>query len=56
MHDFATEAQRESTVKNVILNDSITQITTPYFKFFELDVMCKIGNKEYVDNMIIDFF
>ena len=56
MYDFATESQLESIVKNVILNDEITQITTPYFKFFELDTMCKIGNKDYVEDMISSYW
>ena len=56
MYDFATEAQLESIVKNVILNDDITQITTPYFKFFELDIMCKIGKKDYVEDMISSYW
>lgn len=56
MYDFATETQLESIVENVILNDDITQITTPYFKFFELDVMCRIGNRQYVEDMIKSYW
>lgn len=28
---------------SVLLNDNIPAITTPYFKFYELDVLCRMG-------------
>lgn len=34
--------------KNVILNDQVPQITTPYFKFYELEMMCNLGMKKKV--------
>lgn len=52
MYDIATEEQIESIKKNVLLNDEITQITTPYFEGYELDVMGKIGNFDYIENKI----
>ncbi len=53
---YATEKQRESIVQNVILNDAIVQIRTPYFKFYELEAMCNIGNDEYVMEQILDYW
>lgn len=52
MYDIATESQVESIKTNVLLNDDITQITTPYFEGYELDVMGKIGNLDYIENKI----
>lgn len=49
---YGTEAQRKSIVKNVILNDEVPQISTPYFKFFELEAMCTIGKLDYVFEQI----
>lgn len=43
MYDIADEKQKASIVENVLMNDAVTQITTPYFKFFELDVLCGLG-------------
>lgn len=52
MYDIATEQQVQSIRSNVLLNNSIPQITTPYFEGYELDVMGKIGNFEYIENKI----
>ncbi|MBO5197939.1 MAG: alpha-rhamnosidase [Lachnospiraceae bacterium] len=46
MYGIVDEKRTESIVKNVLMNDAVTQITTPYFKFFELDVLCKLGYLE----------
>lgn len=41
--DVASKEQQQSIVRNVLLNADIPQITTPYFKFFELDALCRLG-------------
>lgn len=53
---FADKKQRENIIKNVILNDKIPQISTPYFKFYELEAMCDIGNFDYVTNQIRNYW
>lgn len=45
---YATEEQREKIIKNVILNDEIEQIKTPYFKFYELESLCNVGKYDIV--------
>ena len=40
----------------MIHNDKIPQIVTPYFKFFELDMMGKIGERQYVLDQIRDYW
>ena len=45
----ASAEQRESIVRRVILNPEVPQITTPYFKFFELDALCRLG---YLDEVL----
>lgn len=40
----------------VIKNEEIPAITTPYFKFFELDAMCRIGEYGYVSEMISSYW
>ena len=49
---YGTDAQRESIVQNVILNNEVPQISTPYFKFYELEAMCTIGKLDYVFEQI----
>ena len=45
---IACEEKSLSIVKNVIKNDAVAPITTPYFKFYELEAMCLIGDMDYV--------
>lgn len=52
MYDIADENQTRLITENVLLNDNIAQITTPYFEGYELDTMGKIGNLEYIENKI----
>ncbi|MBQ3341262.1 MAG: alpha-rhamnosidase [Kiritimatiellae bacterium] len=35
--------QRESVLGNVIFNDNVMEIQTPYMRFYELDVLCGLG-------------
>lgn len=56
LFDYTREERKEKIIKNVIFNDKITKITTPYFEFYELDAMCKIGNYEYMTNMIDSYW
>ena len=48
LFDLADEKQQEEILEKVLENDEIPQITTPYFNFFELDVLCKKGKLQQV--------
>ena len=48
LYGFANEEERRSIITNVIRNDAITAITTPYFKFFELEAMARLGDIDYL--------
>ena len=52
LYDIATEEQKSLIVENVIKNDDIPKIRTPYFEGYELDVMGKIGQFDFIENMI----
>lgn len=43
LYGIADETRREQIVESVLLNDEIPAITTPYFKFYELDALCRMG-------------
>ncbi len=45
---FAVPEQRQSIIANVLLSDAVPPISTPYFKFYELEAMCLIGQLEEV--------
>ena len=41
-------AQRESVLKNVIFNDAVMKIQTPYMRFYELEALCRLGLRRRV--------
>lgn len=52
LFDYVTPVQRERIIENVLLNNNVDPITTPYFKFYELEAMCRIGKMEYAKEQI----
>lgn len=56
LFDYTSKERQEKIIKNVIFNDKITKITTPYFEFYELDAMCKIGNFKYMTDMLSSYW
>ena len=42
-YGYFDEAQKASVVKNVMLNDDVMKIQTPYMRFYELEALCAIG-------------
>jgi len=47
---------KKSIYENVILNDEIAPITTPYFKFYEFRVHAKMGNISLLESQIKDYY
>lgn len=47
-YGYFDAAQRESVVRNVIFNDSVMKIQTPYMRFYELESLCALGRHEDV--------
>lgn len=56
MYDFVSESKGKMILKSVLNNDSITQITTPYFEFFELCVRCKLGDVKFAQDKISSYW
>ena len=56
LFDVVDEARTRSIIDHVLLNPDITRITTPYFKFFELDVWGKTGHLDQVYEAIRDYW
>ena len=46
--DYLTDAQKDAVKNNVLLNDEILKITTPYMRFYELEALCAMGDYDYV--------
>lgn len=49
LFDIADEGQKKEIVTNVLESPKVPAITTPYFKFYEMDVLCKMG---YYDEVL----
>lgn len=43
LFEIADSHQVESIWNNVIFNEGVDKITTPYFKFYELEALCRAG-------------
>ena len=43
LFDIADEERKRLLVDSVLHNDAIPAITTPYFRFFELEALCRLG-------------
>ena len=52
LYDFVPEDKVRRIAENVIYSDTYVQITTPYFKLYELIAMCKLGDIERVQEYI----
>jgi hypothetical protein len=52
LFDYTNEEETKSILNNVLLNEKISAITTPYFKFYELEVFAKLDRYDIVmENM-----
>ena len=56
LFDVADENQKASIFRNVICNDAVAPITTPYFKYYELDVLAKMGRLKEVYEKILEYW
>lgn len=56
LYNVADGNKRKSILKNVIYNDKITPITTPYFKFFEIDALCSLGDYRLLNEMLHSYW
>ena len=56
LFDFADEDRKEQIRRNVLYNEKVPQITTPYFKFFELDALGKLGDLDRIWETIHDYW
>ncbi|MBQ7226747.1 MAG: alpha-rhamnosidase [Clostridia bacterium] len=56
LFDLTSEERKKKILENVIYNKEITPITTPYFEFYELDAMCRIGDFKYMTDMLHSYW
>ncbi len=56
LYDFVDEETAEIITSRVLENPGVTPITTPYFEFFELMAMCKMGRVKYVLDLLDSYW
>lgn len=56
LYDFVDEKKQIQLLNQVLLNDKIHEITTPYFKLFELLAIAKLGKLELVQDYIDSYW
>jgi alpha-L-rhamnosidase len=56
MFGYLDAQQAESVKKNVLLNDKVAPITTPYMRFYELAALADSGQQPYVTGQIKDYW
>ncbi|MCE5346070.1 MAG: alpha-rhamnosidase [Bacteroidales bacterium] len=56
LFDYVDAQKKQMIRENVILNDTILKITTPYMKFYELAALCEINEKEKVLQFVKDYW
>ena len=56
LYDIATERQTKAITQNVLKNDAVDKITTPYFEGYELDAMGKLGDLDYIYTMLTTYW
>lgn len=56
LYDFVDTEQAEQIAKRVLFNSAVPAITTPYFKFFELMALCKMGDLSSAQQMIDSYW
>ncbi|KGE14941.1 MGH1-like glycoside hydrolase domain-containing protein [Sphingobacterium deserti] len=46
--DYLSANQQKAVKDKVLLNDAIQKIMTPYMRYYELEALCALGEKDYV--------
>ena len=56
MYDFVSEKRARRIMRSVLENDEVTAITTPYFEFFELCALCRMGRLKHMQKKIESYW
>jgi hypothetical protein len=56
MYDFVSAKRARRIMRSVLENDEVTAITTPYFEFFELCALCKMGRLKHMQKKIESYW
>ena len=54
--DYLTAEEKDDVMQNVMLNEDVLKITTPYMRFYEMEALCKMGMQEKVMSEMKDYW
>lgn len=54
--NYFNEQQKQGVKQQVLLNNNIQKITTPYMRFYELEALCAMGEQQYVLKEMKDYW
>ena len=55
-YGFAPGERRERILQNALKNPAVAPITTPYFKFYEMEAWCEMGELDFVREEILAYW
>lgn len=56
LYGFVDGQRSQDILRNVLLNDSVMAITTPYMRFYELEALCALGEHSRVLDEMKDYW
>lgn len=56
MFGYLDSTKTGKVKSNVLLNDNVLRITTPYMRFYELEALCAVGEQKYVMKEMKDYW
>ena len=56
LFDGCDAAKKESIVENILFDENVPKIVTPYFKFYEFEALCRMGRQKEVFAQIEDYW
>lgn len=54
--NYFTDQQKQGVKQQVLLNNQVPKITTPYMRFYELEALCALGEQTYVLKEMKDYW
>jgi hypothetical protein len=53
---YLDNEKMQAVKKNVLMNNNVQKITTPYMRFYELEALCAMGEQNHVTKEIKDYW
>lgn len=54
--NYLDAEKKKAVAENVLFNDDVLKITTPYMRFYELEAMCMLGKHDQVMSEMLDYW